>query len=198
MYLSDQRRRTSADGPVVVVVVDVVVVVVVDGLGLVVVGAVVDEALGCGRVGPGGEVGFGTPLDRDVVVGTRVAPLAATSVWLPPTAVELPLGLVVVGPATPTPEPTVAGPTPTACTVVPEEDVRSSAPVNASQRGGQRSLWLASPKATMKARAAAAKITDTRTRRRSRNLRTSRGTACVTLPRFLSRPTGLGLGSWAP
>ena len=102
------------DGSVVVVVVVDAVVVVVDGLGLVVVGAVVDEALGCGRVGSGGEVGFGSPLDRDVVVETRVAPLTATSVWLPPTAVELPLGLVVLGPATPTPESTVSGPTPTA------------------------------------------------------------------------------------
>ena len=95
------------------VVVDDVVVVVV-GLGLVVVGTVVGGALGCGRVGSGDEVGSGTPLDRDVVVRIRVAPPVVTSVRLPPTAVGLPLGPVVVGPATPTPESIVSGPTPTA------------------------------------------------------------------------------------
>jgi hypothetical protein len=98
---------------VVVVVVVVAVVVVVVGLGLVVVGTVVDEALGCGRAGSGEVVGSGTPFDRDVVVEVRVAPLVATSVRLPPTAVERPLGLVV-GPDAPTPESTVSGPTPTA------------------------------------------------------------------------------------
>jgi hypothetical protein len=98
---------------VVVVVVDDVVVVVV-GLGLVVVVTVVGGALGCGRVGSGDEVGSGTPLDRDVVVEIRVAPPVATSVRLPPTAVGLPLGSVMVGPATPTPESIVSGPTPTA------------------------------------------------------------------------------------
>jgi hypothetical protein len=97
---------------VVVVVVDDVVVVVV-GLGLVVVGTVVDEAPGCGRVGSGDEVGSGTPLGRDVVVEIRVAPPVATSVRLPPTAAGLPLGSVVVGPATPTLDSTVSGPTPT-------------------------------------------------------------------------------------
>jgi hypothetical protein len=99
---------------VVVVVVVVAVVVVVVGLGLVVVGTVVDEALGCGRAGSGDVVGSGTPFDRDVVVEVRVAPLVATSVRLPPTAVEPPLGPVVVGPDAPTPESTVSGPTPTA------------------------------------------------------------------------------------
>lgn len=74
----------------------VAVVVVVVGLGLVVVGTVVDEALGCGRAGSGHVVGSGTPFDRDVVVEVRVAPLVDTSVRLPPTAVERPLGLVVV------------------------------------------------------------------------------------------------------
>jgi hypothetical protein len=98
---------------VVVVVVDDVVVVVV-GLGLVVVGAVVDEAFGCGRVGSGGEVGLGARLDHDVVVEIWAAPLVAASVQLPPTAVGSPLGSVVVGPATPTPESIVSGPTPTA------------------------------------------------------------------------------------
>jgi hypothetical protein len=100
----------------VVVVATVVVVadVVVVGLGLVVVGTVVGGALGCGRVGSGDEVGSGTPLDRDVVVEIRVAPPVATSVRLPPTAVGLPLGSVMVGPATPTPESIVSGPTPTA------------------------------------------------------------------------------------
>ena len=95
------------------VVVDDVVVVVV-GLGLVVVGAVENEALGCGRVGSDGEVGLGAPLGRDVVVELRVPPLVATSVQLPPTAVGLPPGLVVVGPATPAPGSIVSGPTPTA------------------------------------------------------------------------------------
>jgi hypothetical protein len=100
----------------VVVVATVVVVadVVVVGLGLVVVGTVVGGALGCGRVGSGDEVGSGTPLDRDVVVEIRVAPPVATSVRLPAAAVGLPLGSVVVGPATPTPESIVSGPTPTA------------------------------------------------------------------------------------
>jgi hypothetical protein len=97
---------------VVVVVLVVDVVVVVDGLGLVVVGAVVDEALGCGRVGSGGEVGLGTPPDRDVVVEIRLAPLVAASVRLAPTAVGPALGTVVVGPGTPTPESIVSGPTP--------------------------------------------------------------------------------------
>lgn len=96
------------------VVVDDVVVVVVVGLGLVVVGAVEDEALGCGRVRSGGEVGLGVPLNRDVVVEIRVPALVATSVRLPPTTVGLPLGLVVVGPATSTPGSIVSGPTPTA------------------------------------------------------------------------------------
>jgi hypothetical protein len=99
---------------VVVVVEEVVVddvVAVVVGLGLVVVGAVDDEALGCGRVGSGGEVGLGAPLGRDVVVALRVPPPVA-SVRLPPTAAGLPLGLVVVGPATPAPGSTVSGPTP--------------------------------------------------------------------------------------
>ena len=96
-------------GAAVVVVGDVVVV----GLGLVVVGTVVGGALGCGRVGSGDEVGSGTPLDRDVVVRIRVAPPVVTSVRLPPTAVGLPLGPVVVGPATPTLDSTVSGPTPT-------------------------------------------------------------------------------------
>jgi hypothetical protein len=96
----------------VVVVVDVVMVVV--GLGLVVVGTVVDGALGGGRVGSGDEVGPGTPLDRDVVAGIRAAPPVATPVRLPPTAVGLPLGAVVVGPATPTPESMVSWPTPAA------------------------------------------------------------------------------------
>jgi hypothetical protein len=94
----------------VVVVADDVVVV---GLGLVVVGTVVGGGLGCGRVGSGDEVGSGTPLDRDVVVELRVAPPAATSVRLPATAAGRPLGSVVVGPATPTLESTVSGPTPT-------------------------------------------------------------------------------------
>jgi hypothetical protein len=92
-------------------------VVVVDGLGLVVVvvvWVVVDEALGCGRVGSGGEVELGTRLDHDVVVEIRVAPLVGASVRLPPTAVGPALGSVVVGPATPTPESIVSGPTPTA------------------------------------------------------------------------------------
>jgi hypothetical protein len=100
------------DGSVVVVVDDVVVVV--DGLGLVVVGAVVDEALGCGRVGSGGDVGLGTRLGHDVVVEIRVAPLVGASGRLPPTAVGPRLGSVVVGPATPTPESIVSGPAPTA------------------------------------------------------------------------------------
>jgi hypothetical protein len=103
------------DGSVVVAVVDDVVVV--DGLGLVVVvvvWVVVDEALGCGRVGSGGEVELGTRLDHDVVVEIRVAPLVGVSVRLPPTAVGPALGSVVVGPATPTPESIVSGPTPTA------------------------------------------------------------------------------------
>jgi hypothetical protein len=99
---------------VVVAVVVVVGDVVVVGLGLVVVGTVVGGALGCGRVGCGDEVGFGTPLDRDVVVEIRVAPPAATSVRLPPAAVGLPPGSVVVGPATPTAESIVSWPTPTA------------------------------------------------------------------------------------
>jgi hypothetical protein len=183
------------DGSVVVVVVDVVVMV--DGLGLVVVGAVVDEALGCGRVGSGSEVGLATRPDRDVVVAIRVASLVGASVRLPPTAVGPTLGSVVVGPATPTPESIVSGPTPTPCTVVPEEEVRSSAPVNSSQRGGQRSLWSASPKAALKARAAGTKIADTRTRRRLRQLRPSRGTAAATvLPPFSQ--SGFALRSWAP
>jgi hypothetical protein len=111
----DHQRRALADGSVVVVVMVVVgAVVVVVGLGLVVVGAVVDEGLGCGRVGPGDEVGSGTPLGRDVGVEIRVAPLVATSVRLPATAVGRPLGSVVVEPAPPTPESTVSGPTPTA------------------------------------------------------------------------------------
>ena len=100
------------DGSVVVVVDDVVVVV--DGLGLVVVGAVVDEALGCGRVGSGGDVGLGTRLGHDVVVEICVAPPVGASVRLPPTAVGPRLGSVVVGPAAPTPESSVSGPTPTA------------------------------------------------------------------------------------
>ena len=98
----------------VVVVATVVVVaddVVVVGLGLVVVGTVVGGALGCGRVGSGDEVGSGTPLDRDVEL--RVAPPVATSVRLPVRAVGRPLGSVVVGPATPTLDSTVSGPTPT-------------------------------------------------------------------------------------
>jgi hypothetical protein len=102
------------DGSVVVAVVDDVVVV--DGLGLVVVvvvWVVVDEALGCGRVGSGGEVEVGTRLDHDVVVEIR-APVVGASVRLPPTAVGPALGSVVVGPATPTPESIVSGPTPTA------------------------------------------------------------------------------------
>ena len=96
---------------VVEVVVDDVVVVV--GLGLVVVVAVEGEALGCGRVGSGGEVWLGAPLGRDVVVELRVPPPVATSVRLPPTAAGLPLGLVAVGPATPAPGSTVSWPTPT-------------------------------------------------------------------------------------
>ena len=95
---------------VVVVVVDDVVAVV--GVGLV-VGAVVDEAPGCGRVGSGGEVGLGTPLDRDVVVEIRVAPLVAASVRFPPTAVGPLLEIVVVGPGMSTLESIVSGPTPT-------------------------------------------------------------------------------------
>ena len=89
---------------------DVVMVVA----GLVVVGAVEDEALGCGWVGSGEEVGLGAPLGRDVIVERRVPPLVATSVPLPPTAVGLPLGLVVVGPATSAPGSIVSGTTPTA------------------------------------------------------------------------------------
>jgi hypothetical protein len=180
---------------VVVVVVDDVVVV--DGLGLVVVGAVVEEALGRGRVGSGGEVGLGAPLDRDVVVEIRLASPVAASVRLPPTAGGPPLGPVVVGPAAPTPESMVSGPAPTAGTAAPEEEVRSSTPVNFSQRGGQRSLRLTSPKAPMKATAAAAKIADTRTRRRSLQLRTGLGTACGTVLRPSSGP-GLGLRSRPP
>jgi hypothetical protein len=98
---------------VVVVVVDDVVV---DGLGLVVVvviRVVVDEALGCGRVGSGVEVELVTLLDHDVVAEMR-APLVGASVRLPPTPVGPALGSVVVGPATPAPEPIVSGPTPTA------------------------------------------------------------------------------------
>jgi hypothetical protein len=98
-----------------VVVVDDVVVV--DGLGLVVVvviRVVVDEALGCGRVESGGEVELVTLLDHDVVVEIRVTPLVGASVWLPPTAVGPAFRSVVVGPATPTPESIVSGPTPTA------------------------------------------------------------------------------------
>jgi hypothetical protein len=110
----DHQRPALADGSVVVVVVVDDVVVVVVGLGLVVVGAVVDEVLGCGRVGSGDEVGSGTPLDRDVAEEIRVASLVATSVRLPPRAVGSLLGSVVVGPATPPPELTVSGPTPTA------------------------------------------------------------------------------------
>jgi len=104
------------DGSVVVVVVVVDDLVVVDGHGLVVVvvRVVVDEALGCGRVGSGGEVELGTRLDHDVVVEIRVAPLVGASVRLPPTAVGPALGSVVVGSATPTPESIVSGPTPTA------------------------------------------------------------------------------------
>jgi hypothetical protein len=160
------------DGSVVVVVNDVVVV---DGVGLVVVGAVVDEPLGCGRVGSGGDVGLGTRLDRDVAVEIRVGPPVGASVRLPPTTVGPTLGLVVVGPATPTPEAIVSGPTPTTRTVVPEEAVRSSAPVDSSHRGGQRSLSSASPNAPMKAKAAGTKTANTRTRRRSRQLRPGRG-----------------------
>ena len=96
----------------VVVVVDDVVVVV-DGPGLVAGGAVVDEALGCGRVGSGGEVGLGTRLGHDVVVEIPFAPLVGASVRLPPTAGGPALGSVVVGPATPTLDSTVSGPTPT-------------------------------------------------------------------------------------
>jgi hypothetical protein len=102
------------DGSVVVVVVVNDVVVVVDGLGLVVVGAVMDEALGCGRVGSGDDVGLGTRLDHDVVVEMPVASPVGASVRLPPTAAGPRLGAVVVGPATPTPESIVSGPTPTA------------------------------------------------------------------------------------
>ena len=180
------------DGSFVVVVVVDEVVVVVDGLGLVVVGAVVVEALGCGRVGSSGDVGLGNRLGHDVGVEIRVAPLAGVSVRFPPTAVGPTLGSVVVGPATPTPESFVSGPTPTGCTVVPEEEVRSSAPVNSSQRGGQGSLWLVSPNAAMKARAAGTRIADTRTSRRFRQLRTSRGAAAATVLRVFSQ-SGLGL-----
>jgi hypothetical protein len=96
-----------------VVVVDALVVVDGPGLVVVVVRVVVDEALGCGRVGSGGEVELGTRLDHDVVVEIRVAPLVGASVRLPPMAVGPALGSVVVEPATPTPE-SVSGPTPTA------------------------------------------------------------------------------------
>jgi hypothetical protein len=170
---------------VVVVVVVVDDVVVVDGLGLVVVGAVVDEALGSGRVGSGGDVGPGTRPDHDVVVEMWVAPLVGASVRLPPTAVGPTLGSVVVGPI------------PTACTVVPEEEVRSSAPLNSSQPGGQRSLWLVSPKAPMKARVAGTKIADIRTSRRFRQLRTGRGRAGAAVLRPFSE-SGLALRSRVP
>jgi hypothetical protein len=82
---------------VVVVVVVVDDVVVVDGLGLVVVGAVVDEALGSGWVGSGGDVGPGPRPDRDVVGEIWVAPVDA-SARLSPTAVGPTLGSVAVGP----------------------------------------------------------------------------------------------------
>jgi hypothetical protein len=92
-------------------------VVVVDGLGLVVVVVVwlvVHEALGCGRVGSGGEVELGTRLDHDVVVEMPVASPVGASVRLPPAAAGPRLGAVVVGPAAPTPESIVSGPIPTA------------------------------------------------------------------------------------
>ena len=67
---------------VVAVEVDVMVVVEVDVMvvvEVVVVGAAVDR----GRVGSGGEVGLGAPLDPAVVPVIPGLLLVATSAWLP-------------------------------------------------------------------------------------------------------------------
>lgn len=83
---------------VVVVVVEVVVVVVE---GLVVVGAVVGAAVDGGRVGSGGEVGLGAPLDPAVVPVIPGLLLVATSAWLPLAVAGPAVESVVVGPTIP-------------------------------------------------------------------------------------------------
>ena len=155
----------------VVVVVSVVVVVVVDGFGLVVVGAVVGAEVGGGRVGFGGEVGLDVPLDPAVVLGIPALLLVAPSTWLAASAAGPTLASVVVGPAMVVLDVVVSGPATTGVIVV-EGDVRST-PVNASQADPQAAPGLTSAKAAVKARAAISEIADIRTRRRSRQLRSS-------------------------
>ena len=162
----------------------------------VVVGAMVDGTLGCGRLGSIGEVGVGAPLDHAVVVEIRVRLLVAPSLRLPSSVVGPTLGSVVVEPTTRTPRSVVYGPASTAPTVVLEGEVRS-APVNSSQPGPQRPLWLTSAKAPMKSRAAVIEIVDTRITRPFRQLRASRGLACATVLRPVSR-LGLSSRSWTP
>jgi hypothetical protein len=157
----------------VVVLVVVVVVVGVDVLGLVVVAAVVDGAVGWGRVGAGSEVGLGAPLDPAVVLAIWGVVSVAPSIRLAASAIGPTLGSVVVGPAM------------VALDVV-EGKVRS-APVNSSQADPQPAPWVNSAKATMKTRAAMTEIADTRTSRRSHQLRTSRGTTWATRLRPLPR-----------
>src|SRR5919106_1524233 len=157
---------------VVLVVVGVVAEVVVE---LVVVGAlVVGAAVACGRVGAGGGVGLGAPLDPTVVPAIWGVSLVSPSARLAASAVRPPLGSVVVGPAMVVLEACMSRPAITGVIVV--EGEARSAPVNSSQSAPQAASRLASAKATMKARAAINEIADSRTRRRSRQLRASRGT----------------------
>ena len=183
-------------GIVAVVGVVVAVAIVVDALGLVVVDAMVDGALGCERLGSFDEVGVGAPLDHAVVAEIRAGLLVAPSLPLPSSAVESTLGAVVVEPTTPMPGSAVYAPAPTAPTVVLEGEVRS-APVNSSQPGPQRPLLLTSAKAPMKSKAAVIEIADTRIRRRSRQLRAGRGTAGATVP-CPAPGVGSVLPVWAP
>ena len=123
---------------VVVVDVDVDADVDVDGFGLVVVGAVVGAAVGCGRVGSSGaELGLGDPPEDAPVPETGVTPPPSASTRVPPATVGLTPGPLVVGAALPS---VVTGPAWSAGTgTVVLEGVTRSAPVSASHPGPQRS-----------------------------------------------------------
>jgi hypothetical protein len=122
---------------VVVVAVVAVVEVEVEVFGLVVVGAMV----GCGRVGPGGEVGSGagagTLLKEALVAELEVAPVPAPSTRLSPLAVGSAPGSLMVGSTLPAPGPVMSGPASPRGAVVLEGATRS-APASSSHPQPQR------------------------------------------------------------
>lgn len=168
----------------VVVGVVVVVATVVDGLGLVVVGAVVGAAVGGGRAGSGAEVGLDVALDPAVVLTIPGLLVVAARTRLLPAVAGSTLESVVVGPTSPAPEAVLSWPP--GLTVVPEGMVKS-APVSSSQAGPQPAPWLISTTATPTRRTAVSEIADSPTKRRSRQLRITPRTRCVATPPQLPR-----------